>query len=157
MRHFVTVVCGMAAVSAGLVGCSGGKGAPTANGGAVSYSGGAPAQTNDATVVVDGQPHKINGGTACTVYADETVIAVGREPNSVKLRLTNGDKPTAKSVILGNIVGFNLFVDPPEHGAAKVAKEGKKYTVTGTAWGVNTASSNADEVTKPFEVQLSYP
>ncbi|WP_423212800.1 lipoprotein LpqH [Mycobacterium talmoniae] len=39
-------------------------------------------------------------------------------------------------------------------GQAKATKDGKDYTITGTAWGMDAANN---EVTKPFEVEVTCP
>lgn len=66
----------------------------------VRDSGIAVARTNDATVIIDGQQHKVDGQLACTTYDDlnETVISIGTAPKDVLTAVTIGDKPTVKRV-----------------------------------------------------------
>ncbi|KQH80512.1 hypothetical protein AO501_07965 [Mycobacterium gordonae] len=122
-------------------------------------SGIAVARTNDATVIIDGQQHKVDGQLACTTYDDlnETVISIGTAPKDVLIAVTIGDKPTVKRVTLQNIIGdYNLFAVYPEHGdnTATATKNGKTYSLTGKAWGAN---NSGQELTVPFQVTVTCP
>lgn len=153
----VAALAGAAVLTASLAGCSHTSFFPSVNKPTVTYKGGAIAPTNDANVVLDGQEHKVDGQIACTALdGGETVIAIGREPNAVKISLTDtSDAPRVKMVILQNLAGYNLFVlDPPDRGEAAASKDGRRYTIAGTSWGLDTHN---DGVTKPFLITLTCP
>jgi lipoprotein LpqH len=61
------------------------------------------------------------------------------------------------SVGLGNIDGVTLgFADGAPGGKATATKDGKKYTVTGTATGVDAANP-MQPIEKPFEIEVTCP
>ena len=61
------------------------------------------------------------------------------------------------SVGLGNVNGVALgFQEGAPGGSATATKDGKTYTVTGTATGVDMANP-MQPVTKPFEIAVSCP
>ncbi len=155
--QFVAALCGAALTATSLAGCSDHRETPVTRD-TVSYDGGAITRTNDAKVIVDGQQHKVEGMLACTTFDEpddrRTIVAIGHEPKTVQITLSNGDSPTVIRVVLRNLLGYNIFAEPPRHGDASAAKAGKNYTITGTAWGRDT---DGKEVTKPFEIQLTCP
>lgn len=154
-RGFAISLASVSVIGVGLVGCSSDKSAPTAGKGTTTYDGGAMTQNATATAIIDGQPHKVEGTMACTAFDDDFVISIGNEPHSVKARLTNGDTPKVLSVHLGDLAGYALVVsDVPKSGEATVTKNGKKYTIAGTASGIDTAGTVVD---KPFTVELTCP
>ena len=157
-RHrLAAAVAGAAALTTSLTGCSHTSFSSTLSGPTVTYTGGAIAATNDAKVVVDGQEHTIDGQIACIALdGGETMIAIGKEPIAVKITLTiNRELPRVRMVILQNLVGYTLFVmDPPQKGEASASKDGKRYIIGGTSWGLNTDS---DDVKKPFRIQFTCP
>ncbi|SKU29623.1 Hypothetical lipoprotein LpqH precursor [Mycobacteroides abscessus subsp. abscessus] len=48
------------------------------------------------------------------------------------------------------------FADGAPGGKATATKDGKKYTVTGTATGVDTANP-MQPIEKPFEIEVTCP
>ncbi|WP_310778836.1 lipoprotein LpqH [Mycobacterium sp. Z3061] len=150
-------LAGAVALSASLTGCNHTSFSPTVRGPTVTYTGGAIAATNDAKVVVDGQEHRVDGQIACIALdGGETMISIGKEPIAVKITLTvNRESPRVRMVILQNLVGYTLFVmDPPQKGEASASKDGKRYTIGGTSWGLDTHN---DDVKKPFRIQFTCP
>jgi lipoprotein LpqH len=126
----------------------------------VHFKGGAIAQSNDARIVVDGQQHKVDGPLACSSLADdnEVVIAIGREPNAVKVTVSKGNSPRVIRVILQNVIGYNLFAEPPQDGSATATKDGQRYIITGTAWGLDyRPGGSQSKETKPFEIEVACP
>lgn len=154
-RGFLVILAGASVAAVSLVGCSSDKSTPTA-GKTVTYDGGAMTENATATATIDGQPHKVEGPMACTAFDDDDfVISIGTGLQSVKATLSSGDEPTVSSVHLGDLAGYVLVVSGHSNGGeAKVVKDGKKYTITGTAFGMDTVNT---PVTKPFEVELTCP
>ncbi|MDP7707430.1 lipoprotein LpqH [Mycobacterium sp. TY815] len=159
MHHKLIAALGAATLAAsGAAACSSHHATPAAQD-TVRGSGIAVARTNDATVIVDGQQHKVDGQLACTTYEtdNEVGIGIGTAPKDVLIAVTLGDKPTVKRVTLQSIIGdYNLFAVYPEHGdnTATATKNGKTYTITGKAWGVN---NSGQELTVPFQVTVTCP
>lgn len=155
--RWIGVLGAIALSVSGAAGCASHHEIPPAP--ATSSSGIAIAPTNDATVIVDGEQRKVDGLLACTTYADrgETVIGIGTAPRDVLITVSPGDAPTVKRVALQNIIDdYNLFAVYPEHGdnTATATKNGKSYTVTGKAWGVN---SSGQDTARPFAVTVTCP
>lgn len=155
------IVIGAGAIVAlGLAGCSGDKGEPSASSGdktTVSAEGGAAAMNSSAKVVVDGNEKKIEGAIACSTAAGQVSIGLGSGMQAIAVVLSEGDSPKVASVGLGNIDGVTLgFADGAPGGKATATKDGQKYTVTGTATGVDTANP-MQPVEKPFEIEVTCP
>lgn len=147
----------LAMLAVSLTGCSRTTFSRSVNMPTVTYQGGAVAPTNDADVVVDGTAHKVDGQIGCAALdGGETMIAIGTAPNAVTVSLTdNSDAPKVKTVILQNLVDYPLLVvHPPEKGEASANKDGRRYTIGGMSWGLDT---HHNDVSKPFQITLTCP
>lgn len=80
-------------------------------------------------------------------------IAIGGATTGIAAVLGAGDSVT--SVGLGNVNGVTLAVAPGV-GEAKAVKDGKTYTISGTATGVDMANP-MQPVNKPFEIRVTCP
>ena len=135
LRGLVIGAGSAALVVAGLTGCSsdnkaGDKtataSAATATSGSVSASAGA----GTARVTIDGEPMDVQGQVACASNGGTFTIGVG-------------DAATGIGIVMAE-------------DASTATKDGKTYTVTGTATGVDMANP-MQPVTKPFEIAVSCP
>ena len=83
-------------------------------------------------------------------------IAIGEATTGIGIVLAE-DASKVTSVGLGNVNGVALgFQDGAPGGNATATRDGKTYTVTGTATGVDMANPMAP-TTKPFEVKVTCP
>lgn len=154
-------VGGAAIVVAGLTGCSSEKkaeeksapaSAATATSGSVSASAGA----GTAKVTIDGQPMEVQGQVACAANGGNFTIGVGDSATGIGIVMAE-DASKVTSVGLGNVNGVALgFQEGAPGGSASATKDGKSYTITGTATGVDMANP-MQPVTKPFEIAVSCP
>lgn len=139
-RELVTAVAGVAVLVAGLSGCSS---HPTAA---------AP------KVTVGGQEQP-SGSVACATHEGSTAITIGDPDHGVVATLTDADAPKLLSVVFGDVGGAKyMFVeDMPVTGtvtATKVTKDGKHYTLSGTA---SELEAVAHPASKPFEIDVTCP
>jgi lipoprotein LpqH len=157
------VAAGSAAiVVAGVAGCSSEKKSETkaeSSAASVEATHGdttASAGAGTAKVTIDGQPKEIEGQVVCATTAGTFSIGVGAGTSGVAVVMPE-DASSVTSVSLGNIDGIALgYSQGVPGGEAKATKDGKKYTITGTATGVDTANP-MQPMTKPFEVEVSCP
>lgn len=150
MKYQLVAVLGACAV-AGLSGCSNDK---CANPGSTTTP-----QAPSAKVVFDGkeQPQKSAGAITCTTSAGQVNINIGSGTTGVTAVLTDGDSPTVTSVGLSNIDGVLFgYQQGTPGGKASATKDGKKYTITGTATGVDMANP-MQPVEKQFEIEVTCP
>lgn len=164
MKRGVTVaVCGAAVLVAGLSGCSGKKSetaaatpSVTATASASSGSISASAGTGTAKVSIDGQPKDIQGQVVCSSAAGNFNIAIGSGTTGVAVIMAE-DASKVSSVGLGNVNGVALgFQEGAPGGSASATKDGKTYTISGTATGVDMANP-MQPTTKPFEISVTCP
>ena len=161
LRGLVIGAGSAALVVAGLTGCSsdnkaGDKtataSAATATSGSVSASAGA----GTARVTIDGEPMDVQGQVACASNGGTFTIGVGDAATGIGIVMAE-DASKVTSVGLGNVNGVALgFQEGAPGGSATATKDGKTYTVTGTATGVDMANP-MQPVTKPFEIAVSCP
>lgn len=162
LRGLVIGVGSAALVVAGLTGCSSDKkagdnkaataSAATATSGSVSASAGA----GSAKVTIDGEPMDVQGQVACASNGGTFTIGVGDAATGIGIVMAE-DASKVTSVGLGNVNGVALgFQEGAPGGSATATKDGKTYTVTGTATGVDMANP-MQPVTKPFEITVSCP
>lgn len=161
LRGLVIGVGSAALVVAGLTGCSSDKkaedkaataSAATATSGSVSASAGA----GTAKVTIDGEPMDVQGQVACASNGGTFTIGVGDAATGIGIVMAE-DASKVNSVGLGNVNGVALgFQEGAPGGSATATKDGKTYTVTGTATGVDMANP-MQPVTKPFEIAVSCP
>ena len=84
-------------------------------------------------------------------------IAIGEAATAIAAVVSEGDAPTVQSVGLGNVNGVVLgYQSGTGQGDAKAEKDGKTYTISGTATGVDMANP-LQPVNKPFEIEVSCP
>jgi lipoprotein LpqH len=161
LRGLVIGVGSAALVVAGLTSCSSDKkaedkaataSAATATSGSVSASAGA----GTAKVTIDGEPMDVQGQVACASNGGTFTIGVGDAATGIGIVMAE-DASKVNSVGLGNVNGVALgFQEGAPGGSATATKDGKTYTVTGTATGVDMANP-MQPVTKPFEIAVSCP
>lgn len=150
-RGFLVVVGGAAIVVAGLSGCSSDT-KKAESGGATASAG-----SGEAKVSIDGKDQTISGSIGCTKAAGNVSLGIGEGMSAIAVILTDADPPEVTSVGLGNIDGVTLgYTKGAPGGTAEVTKDGEKYTVKGTATGVDTANP-MQPVTKPFEIEITCP
>jgi len=126
--------------------------AVTASSGSVTATAGA----GTATVSIDGQPKDIQGQIACTTVGDKVNIAIGQQTTGIGVMMAS-DASTVTSVGLGNVDGVTLgYQDGAPGGSATATKDGRTYTITGTATGVDMANP-MQPMTKPFEIKVTCP
>jgi lipoprotein LpqH len=151
-RAIAAGVLGAAVVVASVAGCSS---STTKTGSSSSSStSAAPIVTK---VVVDGQDQNIAGAATCTVAGDNTNIGIGDPTNGVGAVVSNTDPPAVHAVGLGSPNGSTLgFSDAAQgQGSAEATKVGNSYKITGTA--VTLDATNAQPVTRPFELDVACP
>lgn len=144
----VTAVGVAVVVVAGLSGCSSQDKTPKE----VPASSGAAA-SSDTRVTIDGTDQKVEGTAVCSAMGGTTNIAIGGAATGIAAVLGAGDSVT--SVGLGNVNGVTLAVAPGV-GEAKAVKDGKTYTISGTATGADMANP-MQPVNKPFEIRVTCP
>ncbi|CRZ17650.1 lipoprotein LpqH [Mycolicibacterium neworleansense] len=164
-REFLVAIGGAAIVVAGLSGCSSSdekdtssdtKATATASATASVEAGDAKATTGAGTAraVIDGKEHKVEGTVVCATVAGNVSLTVGQGMSAVSATLSEGDKPSVTAVALGNIDGVSLGYTPGvPGGSAEATKDGNNYTIKGDATGVD----GMNQVTKPFELEISCP
>ena len=156
-RGFVVGVAAAAIVVVGLSGCSSKEksvsgGATVATGSASSASAG----IQSATISIDGQPKTINGQVVCATVGGNFSIAIGEQATGVAVMMAP-DASRVTSVGLGNVNGVVLgYQEGAPGGSATATKDGKNYTITGTATGIDMANP-MQPMTKPFEIKVSCP
>ena len=156
-RGFVVGVAAAAIVVVGLSGCSSKEksvsgGATVATGSASSASAG----IQSATISIDGQPKTINGQVVCATVGGNFRIAIGEQATGVAVMMAP-DASRVTSVGLGNVNGVVLgYQEGAPGGSATATKDGKNYTITGTATGIDMANP-MQPMTKPFEIKVSCP
>jgi lipoprotein LpqH len=153
-------------VVAGLSGCSSKKAetestkaaTPSVSASASVSSGGVNAATGTGTakVTIDGQPQDVQGTVACTTAAGNFSIAVGNPGTGIGIVMAE-DGSKVNSVGLGSVNGVSLgYTEGAPGGNASATKDGKTYTITGTATGVDMANP-MQPLTKPFEISVTCP
>jgi lipoprotein LpqH len=151
-RAIAAGVLGAAVVVASVAGCSS---STTKTGSSSSSSTStAPLVTK---VVVDGQDQNVAGTATCTVAGDNTNIGIGDPTNGVGAVVSNTDPPAVHAVGLGSPDGSTLgYSDAAQgQGGAEATKVGNSYKITGTA--VTLDATNAQPVTRPFEMDVACP
>ncbi|MGZ5377460.1 MAG: lipoprotein LpqH [Mycobacterium sp.] len=152
-RGFVVAVGGMAILIAGLSGCSS-EDKKSETTGETSSAASAEGKT---TVTIDGEDRAVQGTIVCSSMGGNTNIAIGDAATGIAAVVSEGDSPTVQSVGLGNVNGVTLgYQSGSGQGEAKAEKDGKTYTITGTATGVDMANP-LQPVNKPFEIEVSCP
>lgn len=120
----------------------------------------ASATGGSASVTVDGQAQDFDAkAVVCTEQAGKFQIAIGDASGSggVGAVLTTGDSPEVESAALGSVNGQLVSYAKGVPGAeAKATKDGKTYTITGTAMAVDTANPTAPGK-KSFEIKVTCP
>ena len=157
VRGFVVGVAAAAIVVVGLSGCSSKE--KSASGGATVATGSASSASagiQSATISIDGQPKTINGQVVCATVGGNFSIAIGEQATGVAVMMAP-DASRVTSVGLGNVNGVVLgYQEGAPGGSATATKDGKNYTITGTATGIDMANP-MQPMTKPFEIKVSCP
>lgn len=154
-RGLTVAVAGAAILAAGISGCSSNK--STTSGSGTSAAGTSVATGGGGgagpTVSIDGKNQNVTGSVVCTTVGGDTTIAIGGAATGISAVLT-GDN-TVKSVGLGNVNGVTLaYAQGSGQGNATATKDGNKYTIKGTATGIDTAHP-MQPVSKPFEIDVT--
>ena len=155
-------VAAAAVLAAALTGCGSGnkKSEPAATKTATSSASGtgtASAGTGQAKVTIDGQDQNVSGSVMCSTMGGTLNIAVGQATTGIAAVLSDADPPEVKSVGLGNVNGVSLgYQSGVNQGNAEAKKDGSKYTISGTATGVDMANP-LQPVNKPFEISVTCP
>ena len=162
MKVLIVAAGGTAIVLAGLTGCSSDKksetkvDATTATPAATSPAIGATTGPGSVTVTIDGNPKDVAGQVACVTSGGNVNIGVGDQTTGIAVVMSE-DASSVTSVALGNVDGVALgYTQGMPGGNATASKDGKTYTVSGTATGVDMANP-MQPMTKPFEVVVSCP
>jgi lipoprotein LpqH len=163
-RGFVVAVGGAAIVIAGLSGCSSDnkKSESSTTSSATSASGTASASATAAPsgggtkVTIDGQDQNVSGTVVCSAMGGNMNIAIGDAATGIAA-VVSEDGSTVTSVGLGNVNGVTLgYQAGTGQGEAKATKDGKNWTITGTATGIDMANP-MQPVNKPFEIKVTCP
>ncbi|MDS1114022.1 lipoprotein LpqH [Gordonia westfalica] len=114
----------------------------------------------EASVTVDGKEVDLaDNSVGCTDAGGKVTIGIGSGSGTsgVGVVLTSGDSPEVESVGLGSVDGVTLgFQMGGGDGKAEVTKDGKTYTITGEATGIDLANPT-QRVTKPYEIKVTCP
>jgi len=156
-RGLTVAVTGAAILAAGISGCSSNK--STTSGSGTSSTGGSvsvatPGGANASKVLIDGKDQNVQGTTVCTTTGGTVNIAIGGAATGIGAVLSDANPPEVKSVALGNVNGVSLGYSPGGQGNASATKDGNKYTIKGTATGVDMANP-MQPVNKPFEIDVN--
>lgn len=163
-RGLVVAISGAAIVATALSGCSKDEkkteSTETTKSSAASVTAGSATASSGAgaaKVTIDGQPHDVNGQVVCAAAGGNYNIAIGEAATGVAVVLSE-DASAVHSVGLGNVNGVTLGYQEGAPGSAnaKATKDGSKYTITGSATGVDMANP-MQPVTKPFEIEVTCP
>jgi ipoprotein LpqH len=162
-RGFVVAVGGAAIVIAGLSGCSSDEKkseSPTTSAETTTEAGTASATAapsgGGTKVSIDGQDQNVGGTVVCSEMGGNMNIAIGDAATGIAAVLSS-DGSTVQSVGLGNVNGVTLgYQSGTGQGEAKATKDGKSYTISGTATGVDMANP-MQPVNKPFEIAVTCP
>jgi ipoprotein LpqH len=163
-RGFVVAVGGAAIVIAGLSGCSSGEkksestgtSAATSASGTASVSASAAPSGGGTKVTIDGKDQNVSGTVVCTAMGGNMNIAIGDAATGIAAVLSE-DGSSVTSVGLGNVNGVTLgYQKGTGQGDAKATKDGNKWTITGTATGIDM-SNPMQPVNKPFEIDVTCP
>lgn len=146
MNRLLLVTPVVVVATAGLVACGGGSGGSEAT----------SASTGSDTVVkVDGKD--LSGvdlnSVGCTRTGNTIAVGSGGAGGGVGATLTDGNPPTVQTV--GITVDGNALAVGPGVGDAKVAVDGKRYTITGNAQGADISNPMAGVVKKSFEISVT--
>ncbi len=170
-RGFLVAISSAAIVVAGLSGCSSDEkksesDKPAATSAEASASpetsvdtgsGSSDVGSGETKVTIDGNEQSIQGTIVCTTMGGNMNIAIGEGTQAIAAVVSEGDAPTVQSVGLGNVDGVVLgYTAGTGQGDAKAEKDGKKYTISGTATGVDMANPMSP-VNKPFEIVATCP
>jgi ipoprotein LpqH len=152
-RGLTVAVAGAAILAAGLSGCS--SKSTTSGGGSTAGSVAvATPGANASKVLIDGKDQNVQGTTVCTTTSGTVNIAIGGAATGIGAVLSDANPPDVKSVALGNVNGVSLGYSPGGQGNASATKDGNKYTIKGTATGVDMANP-MQPVNKPFEIDVT--
>ncbi len=155
MKRGLAVAGASAAVLVvGLSGCSSDK--PSSGGGTPSGTTSASAGAGGPTkVIIDGKDQNVGGMTSCTDMGGTISIIVGGASTGIAAVLTTANPPDVKSVGLGSVNGVVLaYAAGTGQGNASATKNGKSYTIKGTATGID-ASNPLTPVSKSFEIDAT--
>jgi ipoprotein LpqH len=159
-RGILVGIAGAAIVVAGLAGCSSNKSntSSSSSSSAVTASASATTGASTAKVTIDGQNQNVNGTVSCVAAGGNVNIGIGDATTGIGAVISDADPPVVHSVGLGNVSGVTLgYSDAaPGQGNAQATKDGKSYTIKGTATGVDMANP-LQPVSKPFEVDVACP
>jgi lipoprotein LpqH len=150
---FVGIAAAATAV-AGLAGCSSNNSTTSTNSSSNTSAPAAAAQK----VVIDGQAQNVSGPVTCAQAGGNTNIGIGDPTNGIGAVVSSADPPVVQAVGLGNLTGVTLgySAGAPNQGTVQATKNGKSYTVKGTATGVNMANPQ-QQLTKSFEMDVTCP
>lgn len=164
-RGFVVAVGGAAIVIAGLSGCSsdekktestGTSAAETSASGTASVSASAAPSGGGTKVTIDGKDQNVSGTVVCTAMGGNMNIAIGDAATGIAA-VVSEDGSNVTSVGLGNVNGVTLgYQSGTGQGEAKATKDGNKWTISGTATGIDMANP-MQPVNKPFEISVTCP
>ncbi|MGI9164179.1 MAG: lipoprotein LpqH [Mycobacterium sp.] len=155
IRGLVVAVGGATILVAGLTGCSS-KDSSVGTTTSASAQASASAGSGTATVTIDGNPREMTGQVVCTTAGGNLTIALGQQTTGIAVVMAE-DASKVTSVGLGNVDGVVLgFQDMTPGGSASATRDGKRYTISGTASGVDMANP-MQPITKPFEIAVTCP
>ena len=166
MKRVATVLIGLIACAAALVGCSDDKGSE-------------PAPASSPTTAAAGDSEVTTGGGATEVKVEGAALA-GVDPASVTcvkqggkinigsgaagpgqalgVVMTDAETPVVESLALvvdGNALAVSDMMGV-KTGSAAVTADGDTYTITGEAQGADMKNPMAGMVTKKFEIKVSF-
>ena len=163
-RGFVVAVGGAAILIAGLSGCSSDEkksespstSAATSAPGTASVNATAAPSGGGTKVMIDGQDQNVAGTVVCSAMGGNMNIAIGDAATGIAA-VVSEDGSNVQSVGLGNVNGVTLgYQNGTGQGEAKASKDGNKWTISGTATGIDMANP-MQPVNKPFEIAVTCP
>ncbi|GFG65895.1 hypothetical protein MKUB_33850 [Mycobacterium kubicae] len=155
MKRVLAVAIGSVACASALVGCSSGghsagpaSSVSTGNGGTQVQVGGTDLPgLNPASVTCVKQGGKIDIGSGST----------GGQQQALAVVMTDEPTPRVESLALvveGNALSVSDSMGA-KVGSAKVAVDGKTYTITGQAQGADLKNPMAGMITKDFNIKVT--
>ena len=165
-QSLLIAVGGAAIVVAGLAGCSSGdksaSGSSSSSASESASSGSSSAASTSAEagasgtkVTIDGKAKDVGGTVVCASMGGNVNVAIGEAMTGIAAVVSEADPPTVTSVALGNVDGVTLAVGGGQ-GDATATKDGKSYTITGNAYGIDMANP-MQPAKKPFELAFTCP
>jgi ipoprotein LpqH len=164
VKRELLIAVGVAAIVAGMAGCSSNNNASGPSSSAASSSSVAssssstPASSTTSAasgqpqVTISGQPQNVSGPVVCSTTNGKFSIAIGDMLTGVIVGLEQ-DGSAVHNAGLGTVNGVVMsFTEGAPGNSATAVKTGNNYKITGTASGVD---SSGQQVNKDFTIDVT--